>query len=326
MAAVTLAVTAGCVRADELKLQEGTVVRFATVAESRRILADRDDFIKSMSPFDRAVRMKSPKQVSEKEFLDFASQQVRPWQASEKAKVAAVLGPVRKKLAPFGLRLPEVVFLVKTTGLEEDNAPYSRDSAVILPEGKIPRLRESLLIHELFHVFTRNNPDVQKRLYRILGFAVCEDIELPEPLRAIKITNPDAPRINCTIELRTSPAATTRFAPVLLSARPTYSPSAGGGLFAHLKFVLMKVEQRAGKWQPATDQAGKCVLLGPAKVPDYLSKIGRNTGYIIHPEETLAENFVLLVRAGGRIPAVPTPRILRQMKAVLSAQTTTLPR
>ena len=37
--------------------------------EARRILTTRDDFIRALSPFDRAARVKTDKDVSEKEFL-----------------------------------------------------------------------------------------------------------------------------------------------------------------------------------------------------------------------------------------------------------------
>ena len=60
---------------------------------------------------------------------------------------------------------------------------------------------------------------------------------------------------------------------------------------------------------------GEPVLLEPRNVPTFFDKIGRNTGYIIHPEEILAENFVLLV---NNKTDVPTPRILREMRDVLS--------
>jgi hypothetical protein len=49
-------------------------------------------------------------------------------------------------------------------------------------------------------------------------------------------------------------------------------------------------------------------------VKGFHEQIGRNTGYIIHPEEVLADNFVLLVR---RETDVPSPEILERMDALL---------
>jgi hypothetical protein len=36
-------------------------------------------------------------------------------------------------------------------------------------------------------------------------------------------------------------------------------------------------------------------LLDPQATPAYFDRIGRNTKYIIHPDEILADNFTLLV-------------------------------
>ena len=44
-------------------------------------------------------------------------------------------------------------------------------------------------------------------------------------------------------------------------------------------------------------------------------QIGRNTRYIIHPEEILADNFVLLVRGERK---VRTPRIIDDLQRVLA--------
>ena len=48
---------------------------------------------------------------------------------------------------------------------------------------------------------------------------------------------------------------------------------------------------------------GQPVWHMPGSVPDFLDKLGANTGYIIHPEETVADNFALLAtgaRANNR--------------------------
>ena len=70
-----------------------------------------------------------------------------------------------------------------------------------------------------------------------------------------------------------------------------------------------------GKWVPALKD-GKPRLLDPAGVKDFHRKIGKNTGYIIHPEEVLADNFTLLMLGKKK---VPTPRILEEMARLLKS-------
>ena len=59
------------------------------------------------------------------------------------------------------------------------------------------------------------------------------------------------------------------------------------------------------------------VLLDADSVPEYFGAIGLNTRYIIHPEEILADNFILLARGERK---VRTPRILEELERVLSGK------
>jgi hypothetical protein len=60
---------------------------------------------------------------------------------------------------------------------------------------------------------------------------------------------------------------------------------------------------------------GAAVLHEPKRLDDYFTRIGRNTGYIIHPDEILADNFVHLVFGKEGLDA---PRIIDQMRSVLA--------
>jgi hypothetical protein len=51
-----------------------------------------------------------------------------------------------------------------------------------------------------------------------------------------------------------------------------------------------------------------------SNVSGFFEQIGKNTKYIIHPEEILADNFALLFLGNKD---VPSPEIIRKMKDVL---------
>jgi hypothetical protein len=57
------------------------------------------------------------------------------------------------------------------------------------------------------------------------------------------------------------------------------------------------------------------VVINPREEQAFLDKIGKNTNYIIHPDEIMADNFVRLVMADKD---VPTPQIIEQMRSVLT--------
>ena len=55
-------------------------------------------------------------------------------------------------------------------------------------------------------------------------------------------------------------------------------------------------------------------LVNVQQVSGIFEQVGRNTGYIIHPEEILADNFALLVLREGN---VPSPSVIGKMEEIL---------
>ena len=238
-----------------------------------------------------------------------------PWSEEETATITRSLQVVSERLAGFKLGFPPEIHLVKTTGKEEGGAAYCRAAAVVLPKRVASRKEKGLtrlLLHELFHILSRNQPELRDKLYRIVGFLPCGDVRLPGVLEPRRLTNPDAVGSRYRIEVSIEGEALS-LVPVLYSSSEKYDEKKGGEFFRYLVFRLMAVRKEAGKWVPALVE-GKPRLFEPAGVEDFHSKIGKNTGYIIHPEEVLADNFVLLAMGKKK---VPTPRILEEMARLL---------
>jgi hypothetical protein len=301
--------------ASDLPLGEATVVRFADVRHGVSALTQRDDYIRQLSPFDRQVRVKTDRDVSEGDFSAFLAQHVLPWEENDIRRLTPLIAALEGKLRTWKLRLPPVVLLVKTSGREEGGAAYCRGPAIVLPQNMIDGPREQLekvLPHEVFHVLSSQNPQLREKLYAIIGFQACNEVPLPEPLAARKITNPDAPVNDHFISLSIA-NRNVECMPVLFSKSDRYEAQRGGNLFSYLDFKLMELENDGGVRRAAL-RLGQPVLLDPASAPGFYQQIGRNTSYVIHPEEILAENFVLLVN--GRIN-VPTPRVVEAMGTVL---------
>lgn len=287
---------------------------FAAAERAGEILAQRDDFISRMSPFDRAVRLGSDQPVSEDQLTRFVRGEAKNWQPAQIDALTEILENLPERLARLNLPNVPKVDLVHTTGREESGAAYTRSSAIVLPAKQlgqpVPNL-ERLILHELFHVLSRANPDFRDRLYQIIGFTKSSEIQLPRSLRPFRITNPDAPVIShvMKIDLNGQPAWV---APMLYSDSG-FDPRKATSMFAYLQFRLMRVQSGDdGKWA-AVEVAGKPLMLEPS-LPEFTRQIGRNTGYIIHPEEILADNFVELILGN---PQVRDPWILEQMAAIL---------
>jgi hypothetical protein len=304
-------------RADtSLELQEGVAVVFAKPDDARKRLMAQDAFVGSLSPFDRSVRLETDKDVSDVEFLNYVGKQVRSWHPDEKHRIRAVVQSVAKKLAPFKLKFPEKILLIKTTGEEEGGATYTRSSSIVLPEAQLDEddgTLEQVMIHELFHILTSSDPNLQEALYNIIHFKKCNEIDLPESLRDRKITNPDAPRNDHYIEVEFD-GRVVQVVPIIYSSAAGYDLKEGGDLFHYLTFRLLVVEVAKGKWRFARGGNGLPILLPVEQVPGYFDKIGRNTNYVIHPEEILADNFALLVQGSG---GVESKWLIEEMRDVL---------
>ena len=100
--------------------------------------------------------------------------------------------------------------------------------------------------------------------------------------------------------------------PILVAARD-YDEGKGGEFFDYLQLVFCSIEENENNSQIKIINNRYCIY--PLRmVPNYLSLIGENTDYIIHAEEILADNFVLLVTNSKNIK---TKKVVSNMKNIL---------
>jgi len=288
-------------------------IEFASIEQGRAVLGERDDFVARLSPFDRAARLKSADDVSEAEYLAFARAAAREWPNDERARLAAAFAAIRPKLAELLPELDAPILLIKTSGEEEGGAGYTRANAVMLPQALTDeRELQRLLAHEIFHVVSRNNPELKRALYATIGFEPCGEVSLPPSLAARKMTNPDAPVSEHCIEVQVD-GANVWGTPILLSRQERFDPAAGTPFFGYLTLSMLLVERDGDSSRPL-ERNGAPVLVPFNRVGGLQEQIGRNTGYVIHAEEILASNFELLVQGA---PNAPSPEVLERIREVL---------
>ena len=292
-----------------VNMGKGCLAHFATASEAAEILTRKDDFIQRLSAFDRAARMKTDRTVSAEEFLAFVKASVSSWTDAEKGKVEAAIGQIRPALEALPLPLPKTIALLKTTGAEEGQAFYTRDTAIVFPEGQLTAANpplEKTIAHELFHILSRENPAMREALYQAIGFTACAEVQLEASLQPRKITNPDAPRNDHSIRLRVG-GKEVAAVPILFSATEKYDTHRGGEFFSYLQFQFLILENGSGSLSAAE-------VVPPSRVSGFFEQVGRNTDYVIHPEEILAENFAMLVLNEQE---VASPAILQRIREIL---------
>lgn len=308
----------------DIPWQAGNILRPANVEAGRAHLKKVDLFARAMSRFDRQSRLGRADDPGVEAVLDFAAQQVVAWDEASLAKITAAAAALREKLDGLNLSIPwpRETLLIQTTGREEGEAAYCRGPAIILPSKVIarsPASLERLLAHELFHVLSNQNPELRAKLYAIIGFEAGPEISLPDSLRDRKLTNPDGPLVDCRMTLKDGPNGQPRYvAPLLYANVESYDPAQGGSFFKYLTFRLMVIEKtQEGVWRAALND-GQPILLDPKQTDGFHEQIGKNTGYIIHPDEVLADNFVHLA---FQTQNLATPRIVTDLRAALTRPT-----
>ena len=306
----------------QIELTPDSKVEFASRDRGSAITGRRDDYISRMSRFDRMLRLKSTQPVSEHAYLDFVAANVLEWTDSDKARLEILLRKLRAATLQYRLPLPSTVLLVKTTGKEEFGQAHTRANAIVLPERSLGDDDETLLFllsHELFHVMSRHDVDFRRRAYGLIGFRLDDEISLPDSIAPLQITNPDAPRHDSYIDV-TSDGRKTTVIPVLLSRSAVFDPQLGDELDQYWTLRLLAVEQASpGDTIQAVVRNGAPVLLKLNEVEGFLEKVGKNTRYVIHAEEILAENFALLV-TGANVAQPERLEALRQILAVCRTQ------
>jgi hypothetical protein len=310
MAAAFLILAPGCA-SEPLKesavarFAEGVHFRFANVEEGRRLLGAEDGFTASLSPADLLMRFGA----EDVDYRARAAGEVRDWDADEIALVSAAIRLTREHFEAAGveLPLPHEVVLIQTTGAEEGGAGnYTRGAAIIIQEEQMRRSAQDLIgvfAHELFHVATRYQPTIRDPLYAIIGFRPCGHAPYPSALAPRKITNPDAYTYEHCIEV-THEGENVHATPIILLG--DIGPVANS-VFDALDVRLLVRE--GGVAAPRTYALDE--------VSGYFEQVGRNTDYIIHPEEILADNFSMLVRG---VQDKPNPEIFARMRVALQAR------
>jgi len=292
------------VRAAEFAVSTDSVVESSSDAEARRALTTEDDFIRALSDFDRAARLKSETPVSRAQFLKFIEGEQLSWTDADVVKLERAATNARQKLSNFKMALPARILLVKTTGREEANSAYCRGTNIIVlsrhfvnaPAAEL----DAMVIHELFHILSRNNPPLRTKLYALIGFKPCGEMGFPPELEGRHITNPDAPRLDYCIEVMRGKEKLDVI-PVLFATPGGWNKEKGGEFFAYLTWKLMAIEK--GRNSPTLDAKGEAVLLGSGEVSGFREQIGEQPGPVLQAEEILAEYFVRLVEARGNIPS-----------------------
>ena len=288
---------------------------FLAPDEAANLLAKRDTYLQAFTPFDWAARQGVKEPMGDATLLEFYQDAVLTWDGRNRARVQAATKKVFARFSELGLTDMGPARFILTNGAEEGHggAPYTRQDFIVFPTSFLDRVNEQKLVfvvaHEIFHIFSRKYAADRDKLYAVIGFEPGPELAMPDSLRDLKITNPDAV-MNRHYFRASHQGKSQLFVPVIFANKP-FDPQQGRSFFSYLQLKMMAVEKK-GDYMVALVQGGKPILLDPWNLPELAQITGDNTRYYFHPEEVLADNFALLV-AEMRIITPRVPEDLLQV-------------
>lgn len=175
-----------------------------------------------------------------------------------------------------------------------------------------------LLWHELWHVISRNNPELRRRMYELIGFHILpEEISIPEDIRRGIIFNPDVERHDAygTFTIEGQPTDC-----LLLLYSPTTEYVAGKTINDYLvgnrAYYMLALDKETH--QPLRNDDGSWALHHVKEATDFKEIMSNgNTSYCDDPEECIADNFALAMLRVDRL--VKNPSMLEAIREILRA-------
>lgn len=285
-------------------------VTFASEATASELLSRADGWARQLSAFEMAARQRTEAEGSLPHFLAFLGSAGREWTPDEEAYWQQQVERVSEAMAGLRLRLADV-HMVKTSGSEEFNFAYSRNRAMMIPDGRIQvsgdeRQDFSFLAHEVFHYLSAQNPAARDSLFGLLGFERVEGFAMPPSLESRRLSNPGAHTYDHALAVQVD-SQTRHVVPVIQSVASLQDlielPREGRSpLLEMIAIALVPVDVPTGS--VVRDGDGGAVI-HELEETDWSSRMQRNTSFTIHPEEVMADNFALLLewRATGVQPS-----------------------
>lgn len=268
--------------------------RFADREEGISLLLGNTEYYNNLNQNDMDYRVQK-KGATFEELQAFTAEQVSEFSEEEKQGIAKSMSAIESILNENGYVLPETdeIVFVRTTQLEEGGAEaythkteiYYGDDAMegmLSDDEATQRIYNELMCHEIFHCLTRNNPQFREDMYSIIGFTVQdEDFELGPEVRELAYSNPDVDHRNSYATFTINGEEMDCF-PVLM-VEPFEKEGEDYVYFPlHMMISLVPVDDTNTYYSVLDDEEN---------FKAYFDVVGRNTGYVIDPEECMADNF-----------------------------------
>jgi hypothetical protein len=296
----------------ELKFPNGKIcILLDSVEAGRSITYDqRDSFFEKVNISEMSIQTHIPllkgqtRETILPAYIQFLKTDVEGFSAEEARFMEGVMEKVFRTVNAVSPDIfPDTLLFIKTKGKHYgDGVWYTRENCIIIPADELGRRKTSAftttVYHELFHVWSRLNPAKSDRTYQLIGFESIgyNNLSLPPALAARVLYNPDGVDFAQKIALTQTDESTIYAVPIIYANHEGWRDEQNT-FFAYLEFNLFQIEKQPdGKWKVVVKEDGFSSTLNIQDQPDFYHQIKDNTGYIIHPDEVLADNFAFIMQ------------------------------
>jgi len=310
---------------------ENDICLLDSIGAARAISADDiENFFDKIRTLDMEIQMGQSLSGTREENIEvykkFLQKDVTDFTEEEAEYVRKTVNKARQLcdlISPDIFPIPLNFIKIKANHYGE-SVYYTRENCIIIPYDVLSKNRNEeafleTMLHEIFHVYSRLNPNKRRQLYELVGFKKAANIQLPKELDRRLLLNPDGADIKYVITVSDT-GDTTQLIPLLYSKTPEIA-SDSPGFFTYLEFELFEVKNEGGVLIVQTKEGYKSTMRARFQA-DFQRQISKNTGYAWHPDEILAENFSFLILIKGNLLKIknfePEGRdLLRRIETVL---------
>jgi hypothetical protein len=237
-------------------------------------------------------------------YKSYLSTQVSEWKTQEKDSILHVFEKVKKLCDGVSPRLfPSGIKLIKMkTGTYGPDVYFTRGKYICIPENIFDQIdmekQLPVMLHEVFHILSRYNPVLREDLYGLIGFVpLSVPVRYNPDIAGSVLTNPDGVSQRYAVKLYDY-RDTMLAVPVIRSKFRGYKPDVPS-FFDYISFDLYKIVCNDTICVTISSAKGKTTV-PPSCTSTFFKKIRDNTQYIIHPDEIMADNFMLAVLANQK--------------------------
>jgi len=285
------------------------------IAEGHKIYDLPQSYFDRLSPLEIGLRLQfdhSP--LTRSELIEQFENQIRisttDFTDIEKTALTSLVKVLEPIIVKLNMKKPWR-FIKTNFKATDGNAFYTRGTCIIIPQqslsaaittsNKYGLLRT--LAHEQSHVYSRFHSRNRRLLYGAIGFQKCRSINIGEFLTTRKISNPDLEDLNYVININYE--GRDIYAMLYDFSNEDKFSAKKYNFFYYMENALFEVTPVNNDQNLSLEQTnfevviepetGQPIPINPDPIVSFWNKISRNTTYINHPEEIIADNVAMLV-------------------------------